>query len=99
MGGSTILEAKTRRNRVVPETFIRLNEFRGHTVLILGSALLLALVAIASFPCWPYSRRFGYGPSTSAGVLLVLAALLAVSHKPDIVVVAGPTTHIGPAAD
>ena len=58
----------------------------GHTVLILGSALLLALVAIASFPCWPYSRRFGYGPTTSAGVLLVLVALLAVSHKPDVTV-------------
>ena len=61
----------------------------GHTVLILGSALLLALVAIASFPCWPYSRRFGYGPSTSAGVLLVFVALLAVSHKSDVMVSAG----------
>ncbi len=55
-------------------------------MLILGSALVLALVAIASFPCWPYSQRFGYGPSTSAGVLLVLVALLAVSHKSDVMV-------------
>ena len=55
-------------------------------MLILGSALLLALVAIASFPCWPYSRRFGYGPSTSAGALLVLVALLAISHKSDVMV-------------
>jgi len=61
-------------------------------VLILGSALLLALVAIASFPCWPFSQRFGYGPSTSAGVLLVLVALLAVSHKSDVVVSAGAMT-------
>jgi Protein of unknown function (DUF3309) len=61
-------------------------------VLILGSALLLALVAIASFPCWPFSRRFGYVPSTSAGVLLVLVALLAVSHKSDVMVGAGTMT-------
>ena len=61
-------------------------------MLILGSALLLTIVAIASFPCWPYSRRFGYGPSTSAGVLLVLVALLAVSHKSDVMVSAGAMT-------
>ena len=70
-----------------------MNDFWGHTVLILGSALLLALVAIASFPCWPYSRRFGYGPSISAGILLVLMALLAVSHKPDVVASVGPTSE------
>ena len=61
-------------------------------MLILGSALLLTLVAIASFPCWGYSQRFGYGPSTSAGVLLVLVALLAVSHKSDVMVSAGLMT-------
>jgi hypothetical protein len=68
-------------------------------VLILGSALLLALVAIASFPCWPYSRRLGYGPSTSAGVLLVLVALLAISHKPDVVASAVQMTERGPVLD
>ena len=61
-------------------------------MLILGSALILALVAIASFPCWPYSQRFGYGPSASAGVLLVLVALLAVSHRSDVIVSAGQMT-------
>ena len=64
----------------------------GYTVPILGSAMLLALVAIASFPCWPYSRRFGYAPSTSVGVLLVLVALLAVRHKSDVTVGAGTMT-------
>jgi hypothetical protein len=68
-------------------------------VLTLGSALLLVLVAIASFPCWPCSRRFGYGPSTSAGLLLILVVLLVVSHKPDVIVVAGPTTRIGASLD
>ena len=68
-------------------------------MLILGSALFLALIAIASFPCWPYSRRFGYGPSTSAGVLLVVVALMAINHKSDLIVVAGPTAHPGPSTD
>ena len=72
---------------------VRINErLWGQTVLILGSALLLTLVAIASFPCWPFSQRFGYGPSTSAGVLLVFVALLAVSHKSDVMVGAGKMT-------
>jgi hypothetical protein len=68
-------------------------------MLILGSALFLAMIAIASFPCWSYSRRFGYGPSLSAGALLVVVALVAVSHKQDLVVVAGPTTHAGPSTN
>ena len=68
-------------------------------MLILGSALVLAAIAIASFPCWPYSRRFGYGPSTSAAVLLVIVALLAIGHRSDILVVAGPTTTSTPMAD
>jgi hypothetical protein len=68
-------------------------------VLILGSALLLALVAIASFPCWPYSRHFGYGPSTWAGVLLILVALLAISHRSDVVVSAGKMTAARSVSD
>jgi len=52
-------------------------------VLILGLALLVAVVGIAAFPCWPHSRKLGYGPSIAAGSLLVAAALLAVSHKAD----------------
>ena len=68
-------------------------------MLILGTALLLTAVAIGAFPCWPYSRRFGFGPSAAAALLLILAAVVAVSHKPDIVVVAGPTLKIGPTAN
>jgi len=61
-------------------------------VLILGLALLAALAAIAVFPCWPYSRKLGYGPSLAAASLLVLAAVLAMSHKADSLTMHGPTT-------
>ena len=61
-------------------------------MLILGLALLAALAGIAVFPCWPHSRKLGYGPSLAAGSLLVLAALLAMSHKGDNLTMGGPTT-------
>jgi hypothetical protein len=62
-----------------------------HAVLILGLALLVAITGVAAFPCWPYSRHLGYGPSIAAGSLLVAAALLAVSHKADSFNPEGPT--------
>lgn len=61
-------------------------------MLIFGLALLLAIAGIAGFPCWPYSRRIGYGPSLSAGVLLLLVAVFAVSHHDDGPLTEGPTT-------
>jgi hypothetical protein len=60
-------------------------------VLILGLALLIAVVGIVAFPCWPHSRRLGYGPSIAAGSLLVAAAVLAVAHKADSFSMDGPT--------
>jgi hypothetical protein len=61
-------------------------------VLIFGLALLLAVVGIAGFPCWRHSRHLGYGPSLSAGLLLLLVALLAVGHRTDGPLTEGPTT-------
>lgn len=61
-------------------------------MLIFGIALLLTVAGIAGFPCWRHSRHFGYGPSLSAGVLLVLIALLAIGHRPDAPAISGPTT-------
>lgn len=46
----------------------------------LTAIILLALLAayIASLPVWPYSLKWGYGPSGGAGVLFVLLMMLAV---------------------
>ncbi len=60
-------------------------------MLIFGLALLLTLAGILGFPCWRHSLGFGYGPSASAGVLLILLAALALGHKPDGVTIEGPT--------
>jgi hypothetical protein len=71
----------------------------GHTVLILGCALLVAMIAIASFPCWRHSRRLGYGMSATAGAVLVFVAIVAISHKADAPTRAGPTTLTAQASD
>ena len=60
-------------------------------MLILGLALLVAIAGVVAFPCWPHSRHLGYGPSLAAGSLLVVAALLAVTHKADSFTTQGPT--------
>jgi hypothetical protein len=50
-------------------------------VLILFIAILLASISVATFPCWPYSARWGHLPSTVAGVLLLCVAVAAVGGR------------------
>lgn len=43
--------------------------------------IILILLLIGALPSWPYSRGWGYYPSGSAGlVLLVVLILLATGH-------------------
>jgi hypothetical protein len=48
---------------------------------ILGLALFLAVVSVASFPCWSYSKRWGYVPCAAAGILLFFVAMIAAGGK------------------
>jgi hypothetical protein len=41
-----------------------------------GAVIILVITLIATFPAWPYSRKWGYLPS--AGVSMVLLTLLIV---------------------
>jgi hypothetical protein len=50
-------------------------------MFVLGLALLLAVIGVAAFPCWRYSARWGYVPSTVAGGLLALVALLVIGDR------------------
>lgn len=50
-------------------------------MFVLGLALLLAVIGVAAFPCWRHSARWGYAPSTVAGTLLVLVALLVIGDR------------------
>ncbi|MBB6184663.1 DUF3309 domain-containing protein [Oleiagrimonas soli] len=38
--------------------------------------LVLIIVLLALLPSWPYSRRWGYYPSGSVGLIVVIVLLL-----------------------
>jgi hypothetical protein len=38
--------------------------------------ILLILLLIGALPAWPYSRRWGYGPSGGLGLLLLIVIVL-----------------------
>ena len=45
---------------------------------MLGTVLvvLLVLMLIGSFPAWPHSRNWGYGPSGGLGLVLTILVVL-----------------------
>ena len=38
--------------------------------------ILLLILVLGAVPAWPYSRRWGYGPSGIVGLLLVILLVL-----------------------
>lgn len=49
----------------------------------LGNILLLILILllISSFPTWPYSASWGYGPSGGLGVVLLIVILALIFRR------------------
>jgi hypothetical protein len=47
------------------------------TVLI----IILILILLGAVPSWPYSRRWGYGPSGAVGLILVIVLILLLLGK------------------
>jgi hypothetical protein len=47
------------------------------TVLI----IILILILLGAVPSWPYSRRWGYGPSGIVGLILVIVLILLLLGK------------------
>lgn len=47
------------------------------TVLI----VILILILLGTFPSWPYSRGWGYGPSGVVGLILVILLILLLLGK------------------
>jgi hypothetical protein len=74
-------------------------------MVVFELAVVLAITSIAAFPCWRYSAEWGYLPSASAGTLLLVVMLVAVTDKaPDRLArhgVAAPTVKVAaaPTAD
>lgn len=49
----------------------------------LGTILLIVLVVllIGSFPLWPYSSGWGYGPSGAVGLLVLILVILLLTGR------------------
>ncbi|MGN6652969.1 DUF3309 family protein [Trinickia sp.] len=47
---------------------------------MLGTILLIILILllIGSFPAWPYSRSWGYGPTGGLGLIVLIVIILVV---------------------
>lgn len=50
-------------------------------MLVLGVAIVLTILSIATYPCWAHSARWGFTPSTLAGTLLLCVAVVVVGSK------------------
>lgn len=48
--------------------------------VLISLLLVLALMLLASAPIWPYSREWGFYPSTGIGIILIAVVLLAALH-------------------
>jgi len=42
--------------------------------------VILILLLIGSLPAWPYSRAWGYLPSSGIGIIVLILALLLITH-------------------
>jgi len=42
--------------------------------------VLVLLVMTAALPVWPYSRKWGYGPSCLIGIVVLIFVVLFVGH-------------------
>ncbi len=43
--------------------------------------VILVLMLLGAVPAWPYSRSWGYAPSGTLGLLLIILLLLAISGR------------------
>jgi low affinity Fe/Cu permease len=53
---------------------------RGWTELLSLLLLILILMLLAAAPIWPYSREWGYFPSTGIGIIFLAVVVLAALH-------------------
>jgi len=44
--------------------------------------VLLILLLLGALPTWPYSRSWGYYPSSGLGLVLVIVIVLMLLHSP-----------------
>jgi hypothetical protein len=50
----------------------------GENNMLILLLLILLLLSVGSFPAWPYSRGWGYYPSSGLGLVLIILVILLV---------------------
>jgi len=45
------------------------------------AVVILILMLAGSVPAWPYSKDWGYGPSSVVGILLVILVIMALMGR------------------
>lgn len=43
--------------------------------------IILLLLSVGSYPAWPYSRGWGYYPSSGLGIILIILLILLLMHR------------------
>jgi hypothetical protein len=43
--------------------------------------VVLLLLALGAAPAWPYSRNWGYAPSSTLGLILIILVVLALTGR------------------
>lgn len=48
----------------------------GDTIMLTILVVILLLVALGALPAWPYSRGWGYYPSSGLGLIVLVLVIL-----------------------
>jgi len=64
--------------RISETTFIHASK---ETMMITILLVILVLMILGAVPAWPHSRSWGYAPSGTLSLLLVILLLLALSGR------------------
>lgn len=43
--------------------------------------IIILLLVFGAWPAWPYSRGWGYGPSSILGIILLIVLILALTGR------------------
>jgi hypothetical protein len=76
--GTAALLRRGSRNLRVHEAVSSTHDFQGWIMLGTILVIVLLVLLLGAWPAWPYSRSWGYFPSGSLGLVLIVIVVLAL---------------------
>jgi VIT1/CCC1 family predicted Fe2+/Mn2+ transporter len=55
--------------------------FLGEALMVTILLVILILMLLGAIPAWPHSRSWGYAPSGSLGLIVIIILLLALTGR------------------